>query len=50
MSDSAKKETRAEAQERVDMLYASGQITLNDWRTLTDDLSSANWTAEGRQS
>jgi hypothetical protein len=42
------KTTRAEEQRRINDLYASGKITQEEWSKLYDELSSSQWTAEGR--
>jgi len=38
--------TRIEEQRRIDDLYASGQITQEEWSRMFDELSSSRWTAE----
>lgn len=40
--------TRIEEQRRIDDLYASGQITQEEWSRMFDELSSSRWTAEGK--
>jgi hypothetical protein len=42
------KTTRAEEQRRIDDLYASGQITQEEWSRMFDELSSSRWTAKGK--
>jgi polyhydroxyalkanoate synthesis regulator phasin len=45
MSDSL---TRMEMQERIDDLYAHGEITHEEWSKQFDELSSNKWTAKGK--
>jgi hypothetical protein len=40
--------TRIEEQRRIDDLYASGQITQEEWSKMFDELSSSRWNAEGK--
>jgi len=45
MSDSP---TRMEMQERINIDYANGKITKEEWSKQFDELSSNKWTAEGK--
>ena len=40
--------TRTEEQRRINDLYASGQMSREEWSKLYDELSSSRWTAEGK--
>ena len=40
--------TRVEEQRRINDLYASGQMSREEWSQKFDELSSSQWTAEGR--
>lgn len=40
--------TRMEEQRRINDLYASGQMSREEWSKLYDELSSSRWTAEGK--
>lgn len=40
--------TRIEEQRRINDLYASGQITQEEWSKMFDELSSSHWKAEGK--
>ena len=37
-----------EEQRRINDLYASRQITQEEWSKMFDELSSSRWTAEGK--
>lgn len=41
--------TRAQEQARIDILYAAGEITQEQWRSQTEDLGNPRlWTATGK--
>jgi hypothetical protein len=40
--------TRMEEQRRINDLYASSKMSQEEWSKLYDELSSSQWTAEGK--
>lgn len=40
--------TRMEEQRKIDDLYASGEISQEDWSKRFDELSSSRWNAQGK--
>lgn len=40
--------TREEEQRKIDDLYASGEISQEEWSKRFDELSSSRWTAQGK--
>jgi hypothetical protein len=45
MSDSP---TRMEMQQQIDIDYANGKITKEEWSKQFDELSSNKWTSQGK--